>query len=53
MDSPSREKYELPVKRSILASKVFCLLESVITPLSPSKRLLEAKECVVFEPFAE
>lgn len=49
---PRVKKYELPVKRNILASKAFCLLEGD-TPLSLSKRLLGAKEWVVFEPFAE
>jgi hypothetical protein len=47
------KKYKLPVKRNILASKAFSLLEGVVTPLSLSKRLLGAKEWVVFEPFAE
>lgn len=50
---PRVKKYKLPVKRNILASKAFCLLEGVVTPLSLSKRLLGAKEWVVFEPFAE
>lgn len=50
---PRMKKRELPVKRNILASKAFCLLEGVVTPLSLSKRLLRAKEWVVFEPFAE
>ena len=50
---PRMKKRELPVKRNILASKAFCLLEGVVTPLSLSKRLLRAKEWIVFEPFAE
>lgn len=50
---PRVKKCELPVKRNILASKAFCLLEGVVTPLSLLKRLLGAKEWVVFEPFAE
>lgn len=50
---PRVKKYKLPVKRNILASKAFSLLEGVVTPLSLSKRLLGAKEWVVFEPFAE
>lgn len=50
---PRVKKYKLPVKRNILASKAFCLLEGVVTPLSLSKRLLGAKEWLVFEPFAE
>lgn len=50
---PRVKKYKLPVKRNILTSKAFCLLEGVVTPLSLSKRLLGAKEWLVFEPFAE
>ena len=50
---PRVKKCELPVKRNILASKAFYLLEGVVTPLPLSKRLLGAKEWIVFEPFAE